>query len=80
VPHFAVPRYYELLDALPRNPIGRVLKFELREAGLTADTVDLLALGLADDRRRDASARHSGAGHSGAGHSGALGAVAGRRP
>jgi crotonobetaine/carnitine-CoA ligase len=53
VPHFAVPRFYELLEALPRNPIGRVLKFELREAGLTAATVDLFALGLADDRRRD---------------------------
>jgi crotonobetaine/carnitine-CoA ligase len=52
VPHFAVPRFYELLDALPRNPIGRVLKFELRDAGLTPGTVDLFALGLADDRRR----------------------------
>jgi crotonobetaine/carnitine-CoA ligase len=52
VPHFAVPRYYELLDALPRNPIGRVLKFELRAAGLTPATVDLFALGLAHDRRR----------------------------
>jgi carnitine-CoA ligase len=53
VPHFAVPRYYELLPELPRNPIGRVLKFELRSAGLTAGTHDLFALGLAHDRRRD---------------------------
>jgi carnitine-CoA ligase len=52
VPHFAVPRFYEVLPALPRNPIGRVLKFELRATGLTADTVDLFALGLAHDRRR----------------------------
>jgi carnitine-CoA ligase len=53
VPHFAVPRYYELLPELPRNPIGRVLKFELRSAGLTKHTHDLFALGLAHDRRRD---------------------------
>ena len=53
VPHFAVPRYYELLAELPRNPIGRVLKFELKSAGLTAGTHDLFALGLAHDRRRD---------------------------
>jgi crotonobetaine/carnitine-CoA ligase len=53
VPHFAVPRFYELLDALPRNPIGRVLKFELRAAGVTENTCDLFALGLVHDRRRD---------------------------
>jgi crotonobetaine/carnitine-CoA ligase len=53
VPHFARPRFYELIDALPRNPIGRVLKFELRGIGLTPDTVDLFALGLAHDRRRE---------------------------
>jgi carnitine-CoA ligase len=53
VPHFAVPRYYELLAELPRNPIGRVLKFELKSVGLTVDTHDLFALGLAHDRRRD---------------------------
>lgn len=52
VPHFAVPRFYEVRDALPRNPIGRVLKFELRATGLTRATVDLFALGLAHDRRR----------------------------
>jgi crotonobetaine/carnitine-CoA ligase len=51
VPHFARPRYYELLDALPRNPIGRVLKFELRKSGITPGTVDLFALGLVHDRR-----------------------------
>lgn len=53
VPHFAVPRYYELLAELPRNPIGRVLKFELKSVGLTVGTHDLFALGLAHDRRRD---------------------------
>lgn len=32
LPYFAVPRYIEFFDALPRNPVGRVLKYELREA------------------------------------------------
>jgi carnitine-CoA ligase len=30
---FMVPRYVELLDELPRNPLGKVLKRELREVG-----------------------------------------------
>jgi crotonobetaine/carnitine-CoA ligase len=52
VPHFAVVRYYELFEALPRNPIGRVQKFELRQRGLTGSTVDMFALGHTSDRRR----------------------------
>jgi crotonobetaine/carnitine-CoA ligase len=52
VPRFAMVRYYELRDALPRNPIGRVLKFELREQGVTPQTVDLFELGLTHDRRQ----------------------------
>src|SRR3546814_7606723 len=31
VPYFAVPRYIEFRDELPRNPVGRVLKYQLRE-------------------------------------------------
>jgi crotonobetaine/carnitine-CoA ligase len=54
LPYFAVPRYVELLPALPKNAIGRVLKHELRSAGLTPATRDLEALGLtvARDARR----------------------------
>jgi len=40
VPHFAVPRYIEFRPDLPRNPIGRVLKYELRDQGVTAATWD----------------------------------------
>ena len=40
LPRFAVPRYVEILDDLPRNPTGRVLKAELRARGITADTWD----------------------------------------
>jgi crotonobetaine/carnitine-CoA ligase len=40
VPRFAVPRYIEFVDALPRNPIGRVQKFQLRRIGITDRTWD----------------------------------------
>jgi crotonobetaine/carnitine-CoA ligase len=51
LPHYAIPRYVELMPALPRNPIGRVQKFELRDRGITAVTSDLLAEGLVTGRR-----------------------------
>lgn len=38
VPRYAWPSYIEFRDALPKNPVGRVLKFELREQGVTAST------------------------------------------
>ena len=40
MPYFAVPRYIEFLDELPRNPVGRVLKHELRSRGVTPGTFD----------------------------------------
>jgi crotonobetaine/carnitine-CoA ligase len=40
LPRFAVPRYVELRDELPRSPVGRVLKRQLREEGVTATTWD----------------------------------------
>jgi carnitine-CoA ligase len=40
MPYFAVPRYIEFLDELPRNPVGRVLKHELRSRGVTAAAFD----------------------------------------
>lgn len=52
IPHFAVVRYYELLDSLPRNPIGRVQKFVLRKNAVTELTVDLFEAGLTSDRRK----------------------------
>ena len=41
LPYFAVPRFIEFRDDLPRNPVGRVLKYELREQGITPTTWDL---------------------------------------
>ena len=41
VPYYALPRYIEFRTNLPKNPQGRVLKYELRDEGKTADTWDL---------------------------------------
>lgn len=40
LPHFAVPRYVELVEDLPRTPTGRVRKHLLRARGLTEGTWD----------------------------------------
>jgi crotonobetaine/carnitine-CoA ligase len=46
LPYFAVPRYIEFIDALPRTPTGRVQKFLLRDAGVTEATWDAVAAGF----------------------------------
>lgn len=51
VPYFAVPRYVEFRADLPRNPVGRVLKYQLRDEGVTAATWDREAAGLTFERR-----------------------------
>jgi crotonobetaine/carnitine-CoA ligase len=40
LPYFAVPRYVEIVDSLPVNPTGKVLKTELRSSGVTPATWD----------------------------------------
>jgi crotonobetaine/carnitine-CoA ligase len=40
LPYFAVPRYLDLLDDLPRTENGKVQKFKLRERGVTSITWD----------------------------------------
>lgn len=40
LPYFAVPRYIEFRKELPRNPVGRILKYQLRDEGCTAATWD----------------------------------------
>ena len=40
LPYFAVPRYVEILPELPKTPTAKILKSELREAGVTAGTRD----------------------------------------
>jgi crotonobetaine/carnitine-CoA ligase len=51
VPYFAVPRYIEFRSALPRNPVGRVLKYQLREEGVTQSTWDAEAAGIRFEKR-----------------------------
>ena len=45
MPYFAMPRYVEVLAALPRTENGKVQKFLLRERGVTAGTWDREAAG-----------------------------------
>jgi crotonobetaine/carnitine-CoA ligase len=40
MPAFATPRYIEFVEDLPRSPVGRILKYELRERGRTPGTWD----------------------------------------
>ena len=40
LPYFAVPRYVDVVESLPMNPTGKVLKTELRESGVTPTTWD----------------------------------------
>jgi crotonobetaine/carnitine-CoA ligase len=49
-PYFFVPRYIELLEALPQTPTGRVQKYKLRERGVTAETWDGQAAGFVVER------------------------------
>jgi carnitine-CoA ligase len=51
LPYFALPRYIELRAELPRSPVGRVLKRQLRAEGATAATWDAEASGITYERR-----------------------------
>lgn len=46
MPHFMVPRYYEVVDELPKTATMRVEKHRLRALGNTASTWDCQASGL----------------------------------
>jgi carnitine-CoA ligase len=50
LPYFAMPRYVELMDELPRNAVSRVMKHKLRELGVNERTWDLDALGFTVSR------------------------------
>jgi crotonobetaine/carnitine-CoA ligase len=51
VPYFALPRYVEFRAELPRSPVGRVLKRELRDEGVTSGTWDAVASGVQYEKR-----------------------------
>jgi len=46
LPYFAIPRYVEVVDELPKNATLRVMKHLLREKGVTEETWDLEAMGF----------------------------------
>lgn len=50
MPYFAVPRYIEFMDALPKTPTERVQKYQLRQAGITANTWDREKAGIKVER------------------------------
>jgi crotonobetaine/carnitine-CoA ligase len=51
LPYFALPRYIEFRDTLPRSPVGRVLKRELRDEGVTPSSWDVETSGITYERR-----------------------------
>jgi crotonobetaine/carnitine-CoA ligase len=40
MPYFAVPRFVEFMESLPKTPTERVQKYLLKQAGITANTWD----------------------------------------
>ncbi len=51
VPYYALPRYIEVRDSLPRSHVGRVLKYQLRDEGCTPATWDAQSAGVTYERR-----------------------------
>ena len=51
LPYFALPRYIEFRAELPRSPVGRVLKRELRAEGVTPSTWDAEVAGITYEKR-----------------------------
>jgi crotonobetaine/carnitine-CoA ligase len=51
LPRFALPRYIEFRTDLPRNPTGKVLKYQLRKEGVTPGTWDRIAAEVAPPAR-----------------------------
>jgi crotonobetaine/carnitine-CoA ligase len=51
LPYFALPRYIEFRSELPRSPVGRVLKRELRDEPLSSTVFDSESSGITYERR-----------------------------
>ena len=60
LPYFAIPRYVEIVEALPKTATMRVQKHVLRAAGVTTATWDFDALGLSVARDERRSTRRNG--------------------
>ena len=46
MPYFAVPRFVEFMESLPKTPTERVQKYLLKQAGVTPNTWDREKAGL----------------------------------
>lgn len=46
MPYFAVPRFVEFMDSLPKTPTERVQKYLLKQAGITPNTWDREKVGV----------------------------------
>lgn len=44
--HFMIPRYVRVLPELPKTPSAKVMKTQLRQEGVTADTWDREKAGI----------------------------------
>jgi crotonobetaine/carnitine-CoA ligase len=51
LPYFAVPRYIEFRPELPKSPVGRILKYQLRDEGVTGATWDQERAGVKFKKR-----------------------------
>ncbi len=46
MPHYMVPRFVRVLDQLPKTPTNKLMKFAIRDEGITDDTWDAEAVGI----------------------------------
>jgi len=53
LPFFMVPRYVEIVDALPRNPIAKVEKYKLKARGTSGSTWDSTRSAFCVHKKRD---------------------------
>lgn len=51
LPYFAVPRYIEFFKELPKTPVGRIVKYQLRDQGITTATWDRNTSGIVIRKR-----------------------------
>lgn len=51
LPYYAIPRYIEFRESLPTNPLGKVMKYQLRDEGVTDKTWDRLKSDLTFEKR-----------------------------
>jgi crotonobetaine/carnitine-CoA ligase len=51
LPFFALPRYIEFRAELPRSPVGRILKRQLRDEPIAPGGFDAESSGIAYERR-----------------------------